>query len=73
MGTVDHVWLDPRYGVGQIAVRARGPLPKDSLIPLDWVRRIDETGIFVDVGANQLAALPEAALLPAQQAEPARK
>jgi osmotically-inducible protein OsmY/sporulation protein YlmC with PRC-barrel domain len=73
VGTVDHVWLDPRYGVGQIAVRASGPLPKDTLIPLDWVRRIDDTGIFVDVGAEQLAALPEAALLPAQQAEPARK
>jgi osmotically-inducible protein OsmY/uncharacterized protein YrrD len=72
MGTVDHVWFDPRYGVGQIAVRAKGPLPKDTLIPLDWVRRIDDTGIFVDVGAEQLAALPEAALLPAQQAEPAR-
>jgi osmotically-inducible protein OsmY/uncharacterized protein YrrD len=73
-GAVDHVWLDPHHGgVGKIAVRAGGPLPKDTVIPLDWVRRIDETGIFVDVGAEQLAALPGAAPLPAQQAELAGK
>jgi osmotically-inducible protein OsmY/uncharacterized protein YrrD len=72
-GTVDHVWLDPDYGVGLMAVRAGGRLPRDTLIPLDWVRHIDETGIFVDVGAEQLAALPDAALLTAQQAELAEK
>lgn len=73
-GTVDHVWLDPGHGgVGQIVIQARGPLPKDTVIPLDWVRRIDETGIFVDVGAEQLAALPDTAPIPAQQAELAGK
>ena len=58
-------------GISQIVVRAGGPLPKDTAIPLDWVRRIDETGIFVEVGAEQLAALPEAK--PAQQVQPAGK
>ncbi len=73
-GTVDHVWLDPRHGgVGQIAVRVGRPQPKDIVIPIDWVRRIDETGIFVEVAAEQLAELPEPASLPAQQVQPAGK
>lgn len=59
VGTVDHVWLDPRHGgVGQIVVRAGGPLYKDTLVPIDWVRRVDSEGVFVDVGTAQLAALP---------------
>jgi hypothetical protein len=49
--------------------RAGGPLPKDTVIPLDWVRRIDELGVFVDVGAEQLAALP-AYTQPPSGAEP---
>lgn len=70
VGTIDHVWIDPRHGgVGQIVVRAGGPLPKDTVIPLDWVRRIDELGVFVDVGAEQLAALP-AYTQPPSGAEP---
>ena len=64
MGTVEHVWLDPGHeGVGQIAVRVGGPLPKDTVIPLEWVRRLDENGIYVEVAAEQLAAHPEAASL----------
>ena len=60
-GVVDHVWLDPGDGsVSHIIVQAGGPLPKDTAIPLDWVRRIDETGIFVEVATEQLAALPGA-------------
>lgn len=59
VGTVDHVWLDPRHGgVGQIVVRAGGPLYKDTLVPIDWVQRVDAEGVFVDVGTTQLAALP---------------
>jgi sporulation protein YlmC with PRC-barrel domain len=74
VGKVDHMWVDPLRGsVSRIIVRAGGPLPKDTAIPLDWVRRIDETGIFVEVGAEQLAALPEAAWLPVPQAQPAGK
>jgi len=60
-GTVDHVRVDSYLGtVSQIVVYTGALLPKDTLIPLDWVRRIDATGVFVDVGAEQLAALPEA-------------
>jgi osmotically-inducible protein OsmY/sporulation protein YlmC with PRC-barrel domain len=60
-GVVDHLWIDPTSGtIRQIVVRAVGPLPKDTVIPLDWVRRIDESGVFVDVGVEQLAALPAA-------------
>ncbi len=74
MGTVDHVWLDPGHeGVGQIVVRAGGPLPKDTVIPLAWVRRLDENGIYVEVAAEQLAAHPEAAALRARPAQSAGK
>ena len=69
-----HVWLDPHHeGVGQIAVRVDGPLPQDTVIPLEWVRRLDENGIYVEVAAEQLAAHPEAAALRARQAQSAGK
>lgn len=61
VGTIDHLWLDPASGtVRQIIVRADGSLTESAVIPLDWVRRIDETGVFVDVGLQQLTALPAA-------------
>jgi hypothetical protein len=73
-GTVDHVWLEPHHeGVGQIAVRVDGPLSKDTVIPLEWVRRLDENGMYVEVAAEQLAAHPEAAALRARQAQSAGK
>jgi hypothetical protein len=60
-GTVDHVRVDPHNGaVSQIVVCAGTLLPKDTLIPLDWVRPIDAPGVFVDVGVAQLVALPAA-------------
>ncbi|HEX9373004.1 MAG TPA: BON domain-containing protein, partial [Roseiflexaceae bacterium] len=61
VGAVDHVRVDPVHGaVSQIVVCASPMLPKDTLIPLDWVRPIGAPGVFVDVGAAQLAALPAA-------------
>jgi osmotically-inducible protein OsmY len=61
VGTVDHVRVDSYHGaVSQIVVCAGPLLPKDTLIPLDWVRSIDAPGVFVNVGAAQLAALPAA-------------
>jgi len=73
-GIVDQIWLAPGHeGDGQIAVRVGGPLPKDTIIPLQWVRRLDENGIYVEVAAEQLAAHPEAAALQVQQAQSAGK
>jgi len=74
VGAVEHVWLDSRQGsISRIAVRVEEPLPKDMLIPLNLVRRIDETGIIVEVAAQQLAVLSDGVPLAAQQAEPAGK
>jgi hypothetical protein len=61
VGTVDHVRVNPYHGaISQIVVCAGPLLPKDTLIPLDWVRHTDTPVVFVDVGAAQLAALPAA-------------
>jgi hypothetical protein len=58
-GTVDYVRVDPDHGgVSQIVVGGGRLLPKDTLVPLDWIARIDEQGVFVNVGVAQLAALP---------------
>ncbi len=60
-GAVEYLRVDPASGaVRQLVVRAGGPLAKDTLIPLDWVRHVDQAGVFVDVGLEQLAALPTA-------------
>jgi sporulation protein YlmC with PRC-barrel domain len=58
-GTVNYVRVDPDHGgVSQIVVGGGRLLPKDTLVPLDWIARIDEQGVFVNVGVAQLAALP---------------
>jgi osmotically-inducible protein OsmY/sporulation protein YlmC with PRC-barrel domain len=60
LGTVDHVLLEPGTGrVTHIVVRAGAELAKDTLIPVNWVSRIEPDQIFVDVDAEQLAALPQ--------------
>lgn len=59
LGTVDHVLLDPAtQRVTHFVVRAGGALPKDTIIPIDWVTALAEGEIVVEAGAAQLAALP---------------
>jgi osmotically-inducible protein OsmY len=70
VGTIDHVRVDPYHGaVSQIVVCAGPLLPKDPLIPLDWIRYTDAPVAFVDVGASQLAALPAAGTRAMQAAQ----
>lgn len=59
VGTVAHVLLESGTGrVSHIVVRAGPGLAKDTLIPVAWVSCIEPDHIFVDVAAEQLAALP---------------
>ncbi len=58
-GIVDHVLLNPDTGaVCHLVVRAGIFFDRDTVLPAEWVRNVDRGNVFVDVGAEQLAALP---------------
>jgi osmotically-inducible protein OsmY/sporulation protein YlmC with PRC-barrel domain len=58
-GVIDHVLLDPKTGaICHLVVRAGVFFDRDTVIPAEWVHNVDRGNVFVDVGAEQLAALP---------------
>ncbi len=58
-GRVDHLLLDPETRrATHLVVRGGHGLPKDTLVPVDWIRRVDADGVFVDVHREQMLALP---------------
>lgn len=58
-GLVDQVLLDPGSGsICHLVVRAGMFFHRDTVIPAEWIRSVDHGTIFVDAGAQQLAALP---------------
>lgn len=60
LGIVDLVLVEPQTQRGiYLVVRNGGPLSKPTQIPIEWVGRVEPDHIFVDVGAEQLRALPE--------------
>ena len=60
VGTVEHVLLDSeRRHVTHFVVRKGLLLGRGVVVPADWITGIDEHGIFVDVGRDQLDRLPE--------------
>jgi osmotically-inducible protein OsmY/uncharacterized protein YrrD len=57
-GAVDHVAVDRDVGiVRRVIVGAGALLSRDASVPIDWVRSVDDQGVFVDAGAAQLEAL----------------
>src|SRR5947209_13834135 len=60
IGAVDHLLMDPdSHEVTYLIVRGGQGLPKDTLIPVDWIRTVDSEGILIEATPDQLAALPE--------------
>ncbi len=58
LGPVDHVLVDPAtHQVTHFVVRTGPHLPKDTIVPLDWVARVEEDRVVVEAGAEHLAAL----------------
>lgn len=58
-GVVDHVVVDPETHLAtHLVVRGGSGLPKDTLVPVDWIRQVDAAGIFIDAHREQMVALP---------------
>jgi hypothetical protein len=60
VGVVDHVLIDPEtHHPAYLVVRGGEVLPKDTLVPVKWIRDVDEEGVLLDATLDQLRMLPE--------------
>ncbi|MGQ9555303.1 MAG: BON domain-containing protein [Anaerolineae bacterium] len=59
LGTVDHVLLKPNTGeVTHLVMKQGALLARSIVVPVDMIRLVDETGIYVDAKRESLLELP---------------
>jgi hypothetical protein len=60
VGAIDHLLIDPEtHLAAYLVIRAGQGLSQDTLVPVDWIRSVDQDGVLLDATYEQLVLLPE--------------